>query len=509
MNSRAWNLWLVETYARRDLTTHAAGSMSTPSASATAQKPEFKGMCSGCKEWFYFAEGAALTHHGRPLVNVTALNSADKLADATINAGPEPTAMHEVAADPKAAPERIKRSVERLRVTPIYAIAELPMTSAKLEFKVESVSVAPFRNMIASVLTGNADSFNYWRERLRSSGVADANEYAARAIYAAYAAGVIQQCGAGLQSLSTILDGTTRDNRRLIPGLEERWQKVATTRDSVLAIIQSCLDVIRDFLGSETHARMSFLFEASEPFRTLNALGQDHLLRLNALYRIQQQGFDDIASLFNYIDSALSWMAKENLEVAALTHVAAIIEQLRERHHFVQIFTIIATKLATLIQMAKASLSEELKASIETLASQAASAVPADRIEFADIAHQFNDARLTLPECAQISETGIAISYSERNGLAVSGGISNRLGSLKSEPTGTTSRAIPDSGVQNATDAIAELDEMIGLERVKHSVRELRSLVEIDAERRSAGLIPLCLLFTQCFPGIRGRAKPR
>lgn len=357
-----------------------------------------------------FCRGAALTHHGRPLINVTALNS-DKLADATINAVPGPTA-----------PERIKRSVERSRGTPIYAIAELPMRSAKLEFKVESVNAAPFRNMIACVLTGNADSFNYWRERLRSSGVADVHEYAAQAIYAAYAAGVIQQCSACLQLLSTIVDGTRRDNRRLITGLEERWRKAVNSRDSVLAIIESCLGAIRDFLGSETHAQMSFLFEASEPFRTLNALGQDTLLKLNALSQIQQQGFDDVASLFNYIDSALSWVAKENLEVAALMQVATVIEQLRETILPFPIFTLIATKLAMLIQLAKASLGEELKGSIEALASRAACAVPPYRNEFAGMAHQFSDAHMTLPECPQIPESGVAISYSERNGLVVSRG---------------------------------------------------------------------------------------
>ena len=130
----------------------------------------------------------------------------------------------------------------------------------------------------------------------------------------------------------------------------------------------------------------------------------------------------------------------------------------------------------------------DLKESIQALASLAAGSVPQGRIEFADIALRFSHARLTLPASEQISESGSEISYSERSGLAVSGGISSALGRLKSKPTGTTSRAITNSAEQNATDAIAELDAMIGLERVKSSVRELKSLVEIDTERRSAGL---------------------
>ena len=113
-------------------------------------------------------------------------------------------------------------------------------------------------------------------------------------------------------------------------------------------------------------------------------------------------------------------MAKENLEVVALIQVAAVLEQLRENILPFPIFTTIAIKLATLIQLAKGSLGEELKASVEALASQAASAVPADRIEFAEVAHAFSDAPLTLPQFVQISESGIAISYSERNGLVVS-----------------------------------------------------------------------------------------
>ena len=68
-----------------------------PTTSELAAGRRFKGRCSACGEWFYFAEGAALTHHARPLVNVTALDS-----------------------DPKAEHERIKPSVERSRGTPIW-----------------------------------------------------------------------------------------------------------------------------------------------------------------------------------------------------------------------------------------------------------------------------------------------------------------------------------------------------------------------------------------------------
>src|ERR1700694_2013811 len=113
----------------------------------------------------------------------------------------------------RAAPERVKRSVEQSRKTPIYAITDLPVTSAKLELEIENVSAAPFGNMIPSLLAGNTDSFSYWRERLHSTGSADAHEYVARAIYAAYAAGVIQQCTGGLRQISAIVDGTPRDNR--------------------------------------------------------------------------------------------------------------------------------------------------------------------------------------------------------------------------------------------------------------------------------------------------------
>ncbi len=281
------------------------------------------------------------------------------------------------------------------------------MRSAKPEFKIENVNAAPFRNMVTSAVAGNADSFNYWRERLRSTGATDAHEYVARAIYATYAAGVIVQCSSALPSLSSIVEGTTPGSRKNIPGLEERWQKAVSARDSVMAIIQSCLDVIRDFLSSGTHAQMTFLFEASEPFSTLNALAQDNLLKLNTLYQIQQQKvIADVTSLLNYIDSALSWVAKENLEVVALIQVAAVLEQLRETPSF-PIFTTIAIKLATLIQLAKGSLGEELKASVEASASQAASAVPADRIEFAEVADAFSDAPLTLPQFVQICKVGL------------------------------------------------------------------------------------------------------
>ena len=101
--------------------------------------------------------------------------------------------------------------------------------------------------------------------------------------YATYAGGVIVQCSSGLPFLSSIVEETTPGSRKNIPGLEERWQKAVSARDSVMAIIQSCLDVIRDFLSSGTHAQMTFLFEASEPFSTLNALAQDNLLKLKTL----------------------------------------------------------------------------------------------------------------------------------------------------------------------------------------------------------------------------------
>ncbi len=68
-----------------------------PTTSELAAGRRFQAMCRACGEWFYFAEGVALTHHGRPLVNVMALDS-----------------------EPKAKHQRIKPSVERSRGTPIW-----------------------------------------------------------------------------------------------------------------------------------------------------------------------------------------------------------------------------------------------------------------------------------------------------------------------------------------------------------------------------------------------------
>ena len=49
-------------------------------AAAVGVEWRVKGMCSKCGHWVYLPEGAALTHCGRPLTNVTARGSADKLA---------------------------------------------------------------------------------------------------------------------------------------------------------------------------------------------------------------------------------------------------------------------------------------------------------------------------------------------------------------------------------------------------------------------------------------------
>jgi hypothetical protein len=72
-------------------------------------------------------------------------------------------------------------------------------------FEIREQNTVLFNNMITSLLEGRAESFRYWRDRLYSTGVRDAQEYVARLLHAVYAAGVLAQCSGGIPRVANLL----------------------------------------------------------------------------------------------------------------------------------------------------------------------------------------------------------------------------------------------------------------------------------------------------------------
>ena len=143
-----------------------------------------------------------------------------------------------------------------------------------------------------------------------------------------------------------------------------------------------------------------------------------------------------------------------------------------------QILFVLEANHATLNSPAEVSAREVAFSQIETAMVQKFGA-PADRKD---------ERSLGIERSSQwvFATTAVALQYTEFTEPVVFFHLGIRYFPTQSnakENAVTKSAAAAEGG-----DALSQLEAMVGLERVKSSVRELKSLVEIDAERRSAGL---------------------
>ena len=491
-------------------------------------------MCSKCREWFYFAEGAAITHHGRPLVNVTALNSADKLADATINAVPEPTVRHEVVADPKAAPESVKRSVEQSRRTPPRAettmvTLDTPIVQPSVETfspRIAEDNGPPFRNVLRSLLDFKAGAFLYWRDRLYATGINDAQTYVTRVLDGSYGSAALTLRCAGFPFYPEERLFTSEVARRTRVDVLRLY---ASDYAREIPLLESLVAPVEALFKYDQHPTIEFSFDTKSDWEActekiskdkyekwragIDNLGNDldETPERRAAKTAAQDSDCDLEGLYAAL-SMLLLGSKWNWEISG----AAYGEEGFDQRLGIQYRLLntakwlpigIAKLEAWLVEDPERSpLVDRLKALFELCASQADPSRP----EYFEFIQGFDKSDLILgtlkpppmPEFKPLSVGSLVIRCS-KDGIT---SVEDTRGSepAKARQVRQNSRSVTDEG---PIDALGQLDAMIGLERVKSSVRELKSLVEIDAERRSAGLRSAMPSLHAVFSGNPGTGK--
>jgi hypothetical protein len=135
----------------------------------------------------------------------------------------------------------------------------LPHKPATPSFEISEQNTIPFNNMMTSLLEGKTESFCYWRDRLYSTGICDAQEYTTRLLHAVYAVGVLRE---NLYGDISLIDGYFG----LLANYPDKafpTAKVALNncRKMLAATIENCRLAIQSFADYDLHPMIVFLLD--------------------------------------------------------------------------------------------------------------------------------------------------------------------------------------------------------------------------------------------------------
>jgi putative sterol carrier protein len=392
---------------------------------------------------------------------------------------------------------------------------------------------APFRNVLRSLLDFKADAFLYWRDRLYATGVNDAQTYVTRALNGSYAAAALSlRCAGFPYFIEDSLFGPevlrqTRD--------EVRRQYAADYR-RIVPLLENLMEPIEVLFKYDQHQTIEFLFDSPSDWEMctakmsqeklekwqadFNKLGSDidESAEISAAKAASDDSECDLQGLYAALSILLvSWKWKWEIR-GEPSGEEGFDHRLGIQYRLLSIAKWLPPTIAKIQQRLvedpdRAPLVDRLKSLFELCASQADPSRP----EYFDFIRGLSDPQsvlgtfqpLPMPKFRPLSVGSLVIRCSKEGIIAIED--TNRPdASAQYDHSANTSLAQNSqtaSGEPAASDALSQLEAMVGLERVKSSVRELRSLVEIDTERRSAGLRSAMPSLHAVFAGNPGTGK--
>lgn len=346
--------------------------------------------------------------------------------------------------------------------------APLPdaVTSAQqrrsVSFELSEETAGPFTNMIKSLRAQDPVGVPYWRDRVYALRRNDAREYITRLLDVSWASGLITHVKLYVDVL----------------GIDELPQE------------------LRPQLHSALHAIDTFLEYDAHPIVTVEAHGSENIpaYRWDRVELIKNFILQGIALPENYTE--LRGLAVQDLGWDALVSCHFRMAEYSDGQ-FVGRVTALLSFCATLLAI--------LSKWVETqpdLSSKCANAAlrysfygSPDAMEYSSLSSAFAAAGLALPRYTPLSIAGRSLSLNP-DGQVLLG----RELAAGRVATSSTSASQTDT-------RLGELDTLEGLEGVKRSIRELRSLLELHAARKKAGLPPLQMSLHSIFAGNPGTGK--
>jgi hypothetical protein len=277
---------------------------------------------------------------------------------------------------------------------------------------------------------------------------------------------------------------------------------------SLHRVSESCVHAIGSFAECHNWPAIGFSFSDTNPLATVSIVSNNWTARNSSL--VQQLSGD----LPNQILAIVAWTNSPELDARGLIHAGALLARLQKPELPTLVSLQAAIAIAMLLEVTGVSRKSDRGRQLASLAARCASHFSPEEFQYAELAKWFDQAHIRLPRFEPLPASEIIILYSQADGMSAT---KRRVvlspspqSSGVSVPDNATQLSVGgrsnDSAVKDEPDPLKELDGMVGLESVKASIRELKSLVEMDIDRLKAGL-PSAVPSLHVFAGNPGSGK--
>jgi hypothetical protein len=377
-----------------------------------------------------------------------------------------------------------------------------------------------FHKMIDALLAGDADTYEEWRDRLYATSSHDAHEYVARTIHASYSCGQVPYISVNAVSIQTGL--SELENEGAAPYLEEQVQALRSRYQTLVETIRRCIDAIIVFANYDRYPALEFsfaggnwtdgIFHSTESARQRLADLQSRFDAINddaindPIGEASQERGIALGLLAGRIGFLIQATERREVQALGLTQVGHLLLELQQLGQPNRVFWQAATALEQFLQSGVANSQQNTK--IGELTARCVARVPAE--EYAKIASSRKKAGIVVPPLSALPTANMGIHYVQGSALTLEGQPQTLRPQSSAQATSIAAHADAPSAAASSgsnMDPVKQLDAMVGLDCVKASVYELKSLVETDAERRKAGLPSAMPSLHAVFAGNPGTGK--
>lgn len=363
----------------------------------------------------------------------------------------------------------------------------------------------PFKNMLLSLFQPkDGQAFRRWRDRLYDNGRSDGYEYLARMIDAAVGAGVLRHLFLLVGNLSDV-DASD------FPPLGTIWRKIGTCLADALAAIVG-------FAAYDFQINLHASFD--QPLIDWS-LDDERGAELDEL---EKECEADLAGSPIAIDRVADWFSSRRIdEAGAEEAIRAVGIPGIGRTVAEAVYLRCATWLLFPSLFLKRTGQKSLAEDAESAFSRCASRVPPGDENYGRLADFSAKSGIEMPLFVALTMLDGAISFTDTGIVTVSedsaahvsavtssdslGENANQVATAPKVRDGSDAEVAAPPTIASAEELAASLSNLVGLSSIKQSLAEVRSLLTIGEDRRSAGLPSTRLSLHAVFAGNPGTGK--